>query len=280
MKDVLKQTGHGRVTAFSNLRKRGIMEFNKHMGKDGFEMMRERQPSPKKKDEQTVQSRQKEVVKMCSKYLGVFDRQYIWRHMKMCNGSGNGIPSTMDVACVSLGEQQGKREIENAGFGKEVLGKIRLAKADRVIVRLGLYYYRKVARGNYHLVVTHMRRLELLLMNVRTVCANVSLAGETLIDRNFFNLSWKLLIVCALCTTNGNTDKSNLRLALGYLRKKAATVMEGAYLICRDDSKQRETELLLRTLKSNWDQYFGPAVLACETRQQQKLRKPAELQRE
>jgi hypothetical protein len=53
--------------------------------------------------------------------------------------------------------------------------------------------------------------------------------------------------------------------------------MEGDYLISRDDSKQRQTALFLRTLNSNWDQYFGPAVLACETRRQEKLRKAAEL---
>jgi hypothetical protein len=77
----------------------------------------------------------------------------------------------MDVACVALEEKQGKREIENAGFGREVLGNIRnddcgwIAKPDRLVLRVGLYYHRKVTRRNYHLLMTHIHRLGLLLIN-------------------------------------------------------------------------------------------------------------------
>jgi integrase len=74
-----------------------------------------------------------------------------------------------------------------------------------------------------------------------------------------------------------HNSKTNLKLAIGYLIKKAAEVMIGEYIIENDEEHYEMVKRFLEVLKIQWGELFSECLYAVLRRRQETLRKPKEL---
>ena len=257
------------VKELKKLKKEGIMEHNlAYFAQKTGVIMRERNCNRKQK---VPPANGFSNLKVCASCRGVYDRNYICRHKLQCEKTETKQqcnPSLSIHALINTKDDE---------FTQKVLTKLRedeignISRTDPVIVRVGLHYYRKGSKKDRHLVMTHMRRLALLLTKFRDVCSDRTLSTEDMLDRRRFSqLIEALDVVCV----NGQETKSNLKLALGYLLKKTAEVQQGTYLVEGHEARFSDMKYFIKTITHHWGEVFGDAVWLAERRRQEKLRKP------
>ena len=268
-----------KVKKLSLLRKKGIFEHNKVVvGDDGNNnLLRERKGKSDSGGE--CDGAEEKSLKICGKYKGVFGRWYIWRHRKVCTGNSVMHDVSLPSFCAS---SKCESDIPLEGnFYKEVIAKLRddkcglLIRSDKLVMHVGLHYYRTSPKKDRKLVMTHMRRLGCLLSQFQSVAGNENLKAEDMINRKNFAILTQALEDC--CSADDGDVKHNLKLALGYLLKKTAHVLQGLCLIDGSDARYEEAGKFKQVLEFHWGELFGEAVYKADKRRQEKLRKPREL---
>jgi hypothetical protein len=101
-------------------------------------------------------------------------------------------------------------------------------------------------------------------------------SGEDMLKREHFE---DLMTALTLCSEGdgGSNERSSVKLALGYLLKKSAEVMQGVYLLEKKDDRCVEIEYFEKLLKHTWGENFADALYKVDRRRREKLRKPSEL---
>ena len=133
--------------------------------------------------------------------------------------------------------------------------------------------------------MSDMRRAATLFLEFKKVKGNQELsqpinAVEMLSRRNFNDLQEAIENMTSSEEKNGNPKnklKSGLKIALLYLLKKIAKVVQGNYLIEGNDAKAEEVEKFVHVLNHNRDFVFGDAIYLLNKSRQVNLRKPDQL---
>lgn len=215
---------HNRIKEMANIRKAGIAEHNRKLissNEDGFQLVRERKTHIKKIHTDTVK-----LVKMCSQCKAILDKKYIWRHKKVCMNSDGSRPSS--VSMIRFTAKAAHCLSGTSEFNKVILSKFRddaigiLARSDWTILQVGQYYFDNSPKKEKIMIATHMRRLSMLLIELRKICKDESLCGEDLIDKKYFKqLREAINSVCE----KDNGTRNNLKIQLGYLLSKTAEII-------------------------------------------------------
>jgi len=261
----------------TQLRREGIYEHNRDFlsnQADGF--MRERKMS-RKRLAQFDEVDETKLVKICGKCHGVFDENYIRKHRAVC--AEHEVVKPAEVKLNVLKQiANSDRCKPDSDFALSVLAKLKdddcgnLARSDIMIVEVGQHYYRKNPKKDRHLSMTHMRRLSTLLLKFRELSGDSNLAGVDMLDKTKFDcLRASLDEVCC------DEEKFNLKLALGYLLRKAAGVMQGVFLTTGQEEREEGLRQFLKVLDYHWGEIFNTALFKIDRRRQEKLRKPGEL---
>ena len=261
----------------TQLRRKGIYEHNRDfLANEDESFMRERRMSRKRMANHEKMDETK-LVKVCTKCQGFFDENYIRKHRAVCGL--DDVTKSADIKLSVLKQiSESDRCRPDSDFAVSVLSKMKddqcgnLARNDEMIVEVGLHYYRKNPKKDRHLSMTHMRRLSTLLLKFRELSKNSSLTGVDMLDKNKFEcLRASLDAVCC------DEEKFNLKLALGYLLKKAAGVMQGVFLTTGKEEREEGLRQFLKVLDYHWGEIFNSALFRIDKRRQEKLRKPGEL---
>jgi len=268
--EILSLPKEQQIKQLSSLKKQGIVAHNKKLlADDNPSLLRERRSKT---------GHGNNNLKICGRCKGVFGRKYIWRHRKVC--AGDSARQDMSLPSLKASAMCNSTISIDSNFHQQVVSKLRddecglLVRGDRLIMHVGLHYYRTSPKKDRKLVMTHMRRLGCLLLQFRAVCNNCQLHAEDLLSKGNFTKLTEVLD--AMCVSDVG-EKHNLKLALGYLLKKAAKVLQGLYLIDGDDEKYEEVAKFQKLLEFHFGELFGEALYKADKRRQEKLRKPREL---
>jgi len=256
--------------AFGDLRKMAIYKTNVELAKtDGAVLHRERRQGKDQTD-----------LVMCSSCKGFYAKRRIWKHKKICYESctQTGFVWFPKSRSASLGLLLSNSEVPDE-FETQIVEKFRndetgkVCRNDIVVLRLGRKLWAKSVRKEKHVIMNNMRTFGNLITEVRKVTNNNKIGGEDIIKRENFESLTKAI---ENMTTQGQTFKAGLKIAIGYLLKKVIKVMKGHYILENKMEKATELDRFLSVLDLNWDFIFYRAQLICEQRRQN-LRKPQDM---
>lgn len=261
--------GDERDEAFGQLRKRGIIQYNRKVLANGgteADCIRERNRDTNVKG-----------IKICPICEGFYSKGYLPVHKKKCaivplDRYLKSLPlSTLSSVSQSDVCPVFKEKCLNAfheGQTKDT------CNTDWMIRTVGLHQYNR--KHDKKASMTDMRRLAHLLRHCNVVAARqgLTLTGEKLFDRTYYHI----LMEGVQCYTNPDgKHKPNLLVALSYLVKNAAEIIRAEYLIKKKDSEANEITLFLQVLRSKWQVLTKESVDAQHLRSQEILRRPLEL---
>ena len=156
-------------------------------------------------------------------------------------------------------------------FHLEILSKFRedvagnLCRKDMVILLFGQKAWAKSAKKERRTIMTDMRVLANLILQMRLVASQPTIQGEDVVDRKHFDtLTYAIQNLCKL--EGFGKEKFALKLSLGYMLKKVIKIMKGYYIQKDDMEKAFEVGNFQSVLDHNWDFLFYSAQLACERR--------------
>lgn len=265
----------------TQLRREGIYEHNKKfISHQSATFLRERRMSRKRVLRGGLLDETK-LTKICSRCKGVFDKDYMRKHRKICSvaaGSTVGVDLSMSVlrSVADCG-------MNNSEFSRQILCKFRddecgmIVKKDRMILEVGQYYFDNNPKKQRHIVMTHMRRLGLLLMKFRDVTNTDLATGADMLDPAKENFDKLCEAIDCLCTTSEGQSKSNLRLAVVYLLIRAAKVMQGYYLVSNEKANEVKVKDFGKVLCYKRGKLVGDSLYRINMRRLETLRKPGEM---
>ncbi|GFS21611.1 histone-lysine N-methyltransferase SETD8-A [Elysia marginata] len=169
----------------------------------------------------------------------------------------------------------------NDEFVKEILEKFRedetgkLCRTYFLLNQLGRKLWSKSARKERRVIMSDMRTLGNLILQLRKEAHDDSLEGRDILKRkNFENLTKAIQQM----THNEDTGilKPGLKLDVGFLLKKIVKVMKGRYIQENNLNEAEEQDRFSTLLDLNWKLIFYTAQLMCEERRQN-LRKPGDM---
>jgi len=295
-----------RRRTMTGLRRQGIFNFNeKFLTNQSDSFMRERRMSRKRLAKSGLVDELK-TAKMCGKCKGVFDKEYMRRHKKVCQHTeAPSLGSEFSMTVLRNLSLSGVKK--DSEFYRNVVMSFRedecglLAQKDLVVTEVGQYYYDNSPKKQRHLVMTHMRRLSLLILKFRAVTGSESVkphvetpqsqltrtslstsqvltkSGEDLLNPDIESFEKLCEALEEVCSSEDGESKASLRLALFYLLKKAAEVMQGYYLMTKQKDKQMRVKDFCKVLQYNRGKLVSGALFKMAMRRLEKLRKPGEL---
>ena len=269
----LKLPFEERCIAISNLRKDGIMKYNKtQMKVEGHAYERERSRT---NDDHLV---------LCNGCNGFYSKKYFARHSKQCKNDVASQPQALPVKhLMLLADDQVSDEFKAdvlAKFSNNPVGDI--CRSDASIVMYGHKMYEKIHAKQdkvYEVkrsVMSDMRRLATLFLKFSSVCQdNVpALTSSDMLTRNKFE---SLLVAIKELTYEDGQLKAGLKTAYYYLLKKFAKVVKASFLVRDDDEKAAEIDKFLEVLALNQHIVFGDATYVLNQNRQSRLRRPESL---
>ncbi|XP_070191676.1 uncharacterized protein [Littorina saxatilis] len=252
----------------SGIRKLGILKENNAIKLSGGKnpiFHRERRGTGKDKD-----------LVVCNGCKGFFSKTRIWKHKQTC------VENVMSVGSVDYNFTRHRcdHDFVTSEFRSEILDHFRndevgkLCQTDKVIVRLGQKLYNKSMKKERRVIMSDMRTLGSLIVQMRKVADLDNLNGEDVVDRTQFEVLSQA--VKEMTTNENGSMKAGMKLSVGYLLKKVAKVMKAHYIITSELVKSEEVDRFLAVLDLNWDYIFYTAQLSCEQRRTN-LRKPTDM---
>ena len=246
--------------AFEDLRKEGIFRRNVVIQAEGGgneELIRKRNQGTSK----TV---------MCSGCKGFYSKNQIHKHKKQCS-----LTFSLQSNAVDFSASRPSAVTEE--FQKQVLDRFRdddcgkICRKDKLVILLGQRLWLKSVKKERKVIMSDMRHMGNLILAVNRLSPS-DLTGEELFKREHFDLLTQA-IQDLTQKNQSRGQKSGLKLALGYVLKKAIKVLKGHYTQFNMLEQADEVGRFSDVLGLNWDFLFYSAQLECEQRRGV-LRKP------
>jgi hypothetical protein len=253
---------------FQQLRKEGIYKQN-------IELLKEKDSTPK-----LIQERRHGTasVQMCSKCCGFYQRSSMHRHMKKCSAVCVNTPNEAVTFQAHNADVTGSRGDQ---FRKEILSNFRnddigdLCKTDAMISTVGRILWERSGKKCKRNVMGEMRKLGNLLQVAKAISQKIDFSGHDMLNAANFRIVVEALNTVS--TKDDESEKSGLRLSLGYLLKKAARFTKSEFIIDNQQDQVQQRDNFLSLLDCSWGHLFYSAQVAIESNREINLRRPQNL---
>eukprot|EP00745_Piridium_sociabile_P013732 TRINITY_DN20162_c0_g1_i1.p1 TRINITY_DN20162_c0_g1~~TRINITY_DN20162_c0_g1_i1.p1 ORF type:complete len:353 (-),score=62.96 TRINITY_DN20162_c0_g1_i1:731-1663(-) len=207
---------------------------------------------------------------MCNGCKGFYSKNQIHKHKKQCSHTFSLESNSVDFSAsrpAGVSEELKKQVLDR--FRDDDCGKI--CRKDKLVLLLGQRLWMRCVKKERKVVMSDMRIMGNLILAVNRLSTSV-LTGEDLLKREHFDLLTQAIQDLTV-KDQSKSQKSGLKLALGYVLKKAITVLKGHYTQYNKLEQATEIGRFSDVLNLNWDFLFYSAQIECEQRRGV-LRKP------
>ena len=293
VKKALKLSAKKRHEAFKILRLQGMDKFNSQLmkeGKDEKEYLRVRNQGDVNNGDLCV----------CDSCSGLFLRKHFYSHKKKCF-EGASVQVVNGIPLETMKEDSSFPELWQDVINNMVKDEVSsLVKQDDMIKRVGQYEYDRLKKDPAkrstmkNRVSTIMRRLANLSLYFKQVASGTNeykhsdITTNDLLDASKFYLlesAMELYVQTAATKTQKEDDSVNeesnsLKVGIGFMLKKCATVMRAHYFIKYGREKAREIDDFSSVLTARWPAVFSASEFKIQEKRATTLRKPAVLPKE
>jgi hypothetical protein len=274
VKRALKLPFRDKCAAIANLRKEGILKYNK-------DQMKEVNPSYLRERGGTAD----DSLVVCNLCSGFYSKKYFARHSKTCQADRSSRPQALPVKYL---RGQNDDTLSNdykvkilARFSSDEAGET--CRTDAAIVMYGSRQFEKIfgkkdkAVEIKKSVMTDMRRLATLFLTFKNLCGKNGRVVETSSDMLCRQTFDYLMSAIKEETMKDDQLLAGKKTAYYYLIKKFAKVVKASCLMKDEDDKANEIDKFTEVLALNQQLVFGDATYTLNKNRQMNLRKPIAL---
>lgn len=249
-----------RNAAFENMRKNGILQYNKKQAK-----LEDPKYASERKDHADI---------ICSKCKGFYGKRLFYRHREVCAGDSIEYPHKMSVQTIN--------ETTNQEFTQEILSRFqdnetgRICRTDPALLLVGKRQFQKSKKKVDKVmecrksVMQDMRLLATLYKAFKEYVPSIT--SEEMFHRsNFDHLEQAIEDTT---TREEGKLKHGVKHSLLYLIRTVVDILIGNHAKDGNDDRVDELQKFLYVYNLHVDRIFGDAVYAINLNRQEKLRMP------